>query len=160
MNSSAASAETTAAGSGLVLFAYDGSELAKLAIDEAGRQLARGRDALVLCVWQPADVGFVPAGELHFNAAQASEVKKAAEETAAHGAELAEKAGFRARSMAAESAPTWQGIAKVADERDVDSDRARLARPPWVRRTRLRQRRRGRRASTARQSVLIVHRRA
>jgi len=119
MSSSAASAETTIPGPGLVLFAYDGSELAKLAIDEAGRQLPRGRDALVLCVWQPADVGFVPAGDVHFNAAQASEVKRAAEETAAHGAGLAEKAGFRAQSMAAESAPTWRGIAKVADERDV-----------------------------------------
>jgi nucleotide-binding universal stress UspA family protein len=120
MSSGEVSVETTAASAGLVLFAYDGSDLAKLAIDEAGRQLTRGRDALVLCVWQPADVGFVPAGELHFNAAQASEVKRAAEATAAHGAELAEKAGFRATSMAAESAPTWQGIAKVADERDVD----------------------------------------
>ncbi|HEY2398303.1 MAG TPA: universal stress protein [Solirubrobacteraceae bacterium] len=120
MSSSATSAETTTAGAGLVLFAYDGSDLAKLAIEEAGRQLPRGREALVLTVWQPADVGFVPAGKLHFNAAQASEVKKAAEETAAHGAELAEKAGFRAQSMAAESAPTWQGITKVADERDAD----------------------------------------
>ena len=119
MNSSVTSAQTTPVDSGLVLFAYDGSELAKLAINEAARQLAPGRDALVLCVWQPADVGFVPAGELHLNAAQASEVRKAAEETAAHGADLAEKAGFRARSMAAESAPTWQGIAKVADERDA-----------------------------------------
>jgi nucleotide-binding universal stress UspA family protein len=120
MSSGEASVETTVAGAGLVLFAYDGSDLAKLAIDEAGRQLSRGRHALVLCVWQPADVGFVPTGELHLNAAQASQVKKAAEETAAHGAELAEKAGFRAQSMAAESAPTWKGIAKAADERDVD----------------------------------------
>jgi hypothetical protein len=36
-----------------VVFAYDGSELAKLAIDEARRQLAPQRDALVLTVWQP-----------------------------------------------------------------------------------------------------------
>ena len=120
MNPSAAPGGKAASGSGLVLFAYDGSDLAKLAIDEAGRQLPHGRDALVLCVWQPADVGFVPAGDVHFNAAQASEVKAAAEETAAHGADLAEKAGFRAQSMAAESAPTWRGIAKVADERNVD----------------------------------------
>ena len=119
MNSSATSAETTPADPGLVLFAYDGSDLAKLAIEEAARQLPAGRDALILCVWQTGDVGFVPAGELHFNAAQASEVKRAAEETAAHGAELAENAGFRAQSMAAESAPTWQGITKVADERDA-----------------------------------------
>jgi len=89
MNPSAASAGTTIAASGLVLFAYDGSDLAKIAIEEAARQLAPRRDALVLCVWQPADVGFVPAGGVHFNAARASEVKKAAEETAARGAELA-----------------------------------------------------------------------
>ncbi|HUB35852.1 MAG TPA: hypothetical protein VL972_03445, partial [Solirubrobacteraceae bacterium] len=85
---------------GPILFAYDGSELAKLAIDEAGLQLASGREALVLCVWQPADVGFVPAQEQHFDAAQASEVRKAAERTAAQGAALANRAGFRAGSMA------------------------------------------------------------
>ena len=103
---------------GPVLFAYDGSELAKLAIEEAGRQLVRGREALVLCVWRPADVGFVPADELHFDADQAGEVRKAAERTAAHGASLAERAGFRAQSAATQAAPTWKGIVEVADERD------------------------------------------
>jgi nucleotide-binding universal stress UspA family protein len=102
--------------SGPVLFAYDGSELATLAIEQAAQQLAPGRDALVLCVWQPADVGFVPVDERHFDANQASEVKKAAEETAAHGASLAEKAGFRSQSMAVEAAPTWKGIVEAADE--------------------------------------------
>lgn len=104
---------------GPILFAYDGCDLAQFAIQHAARQLAPGREALVLCVWQPADVGFVPAGERHFNAAQATEVKAAAEETAAHGASLAEQAGFRARSMAIEAAPTWKGIVKVAAERDA-----------------------------------------
>jgi hypothetical protein len=52
--------------SGPIVFAYDGSELAKLAIDEAGRQLPPGRDALVLTVWQPFDVGFVPVGGFRF----------------------------------------------------------------------------------------------
>ena len=42
----------TGAPSGPVLFAYDGSELAELGIEQAGRQLAHGRDALVVCVWQ------------------------------------------------------------------------------------------------------------
>ncbi len=102
-----------------MLFAYDGSELAKLAIEQAGRQLAPGRDALVVCVWQPADVGFVPIGERHFDAADAAEVRKAAEETAAHGASLAEKAGFRPQSIAIEAAPTWKGIVEVAEERDA-----------------------------------------
>lgn len=103
--------------SGPVLFAYDGSELATLAIEQAAQQLAPGRDALVLTVWQPADVGFIPVNERHFDATQAQEVKKAAEETAAHGASLAEKAGFRSQSVAVEAAPTWRGIVETAEER-------------------------------------------
>jgi nucleotide-binding universal stress UspA family protein len=105
--------------SGPVLFAYDGSELAELAIEEAGRQLASGRDALVLCVWQPGDVGFEPVGGQHFDAQNATEVRLAAEETARHGASLAEQAGFQSESMALESAPTWKGIVKAAEERDA-----------------------------------------
>jgi nucleotide-binding universal stress UspA family protein len=101
---------------GPVLFAYDGSELAELAIERAGRELAPGRAVLVLCVWQPADVGFVPVDDRHFNAQNATEVQEAAEHTAAHGATLAEKAGFNARSMAVEAAPTWKGIIKTAEE--------------------------------------------
>lgn len=101
---------------GPVLFAYDGSELAQLAIAEAGGQLVPGRDALVVCVWQPVDVGFVLPSGRHLHAAEAPEVRRAAEETAAHGAELAEAAGFRARSVAIEAAPTWQGIVQVAEQ--------------------------------------------
>jgi nucleotide-binding universal stress UspA family protein len=97
-----------------VLFAYDGSELAALAIDQAGRQLAPGREALVVCVWQPADVGFAPVNNRHFDAAAATEVHQAAEETAAYGASLAEKAGFRAQTMAVEATPTWKGIVQAA----------------------------------------------
>jgi nucleotide-binding universal stress UspA family protein len=102
-----------------VVFAYDGSDLAKAAIDEAGRQLAAGRDALVLTVWEPFTVGFVPPGEAQFDAAQAAGVKKAAEHTASEGAALAEAAGFRARSRAVQSAPTWKGIVEFADEHDA-----------------------------------------
>jgi nucleotide-binding universal stress UspA family protein len=116
MASSDTSAVTAATLSGPVLLAYDGCELAKLAIEQAGHQLAGGRDALVVCVWQTGDVGFVPASERHFNAAQATEVRKAAEETAAFGASLAEKAGFRPQSMAVEAAPTWKGLVEVAEE--------------------------------------------
>ena len=101
---------------GPVLFAYDGSELAALAIEQAAQQLAPGRDALVVCVWQPADVGFVPADERHFDANDASEVKRAAEEIAAHGASLAEKAGFRSQSLAVKASPTWKGIVETAQE--------------------------------------------
>jgi nucleotide-binding universal stress UspA family protein len=101
---------------GPVLFAYDGSDLAALAIEQAARSLAPGQDALVLCVWQPADVGFVPASPRHFDADQAPEVQRAAEETAAQGASLAEKAGFRSKSMAVWAAPTWKGIVETAEE--------------------------------------------
>ena len=48
---------------GPVVFAYDGSELAGYAIAHAATQLMTPRDALVVCVWQPADVGFTPVGE-------------------------------------------------------------------------------------------------
>lgn len=118
MAPSDAGAATALSPPGLALFAYDGSDLAKLAIAQAGRQLAPGGEALVVCVWQPGDVGFVPA-ERHLNAAQATEVRKAAQETAAHGALLAEQAGFRAQSLAIQAAPTWKGIVEVADEREA-----------------------------------------
>lgn len=105
------------AGSGPVLFAYDGSELATFAIEQAGRELAPGREALVLCVWQPADVGFVLANEQQFNADEASQVQAAAQEVAAHGATLADKAGFRSQSLAVQAGPTWKGIVATAVER-------------------------------------------
>jgi nucleotide-binding universal stress UspA family protein len=117
MASSDTRAATPDRATGPVLFGYDGCDLAKLAIEQAGRELAPGRDALVLCVWQTGDVGFLPTGARHFNAAQASEVRRAAEETAAHGASLAEQAGFRPQSLAIDAAPTWKGIVEVAEER-------------------------------------------
>ena len=102
------------------MFAYDGSELAGFAITHAAAQLATPRDGLVVCVWQPADVGFTPIGNRHVDADQSTEVRKAAEETAAHGAALAEKAGFRARVMAVEDAATWKGIVTTAEQERVN----------------------------------------
>ena len=102
---------------GPVIFAYDGSELAGKAIAEAGRQLGAGRDALVLCVWQPADVGFQPVEGHNLNASQATDVHSAAEAVAAEGAKLAEQAGFNAQSLAVEESPAWKGICKVSRER-------------------------------------------
>lgn len=72
----------------------------------AAAALVPGRECLVVCVWQTSDVGFVPTGRRHLNAAAADEVRQAAEETAAHGASLAEKAGFRPLSLAVEAAPS------------------------------------------------------
>jgi nucleotide-binding universal stress UspA family protein len=104
---------------GPVLFAYDGSDLARLAIDEAGRQLEPGRDAVVLTVWRPYGVGFIPPPGVEFDAAATDEVRKAAEETAAQGASMAQAAGFSSHSLAVKEATTWKGIARVADERDA-----------------------------------------
>jgi nucleotide-binding universal stress UspA family protein len=112
-------ASTDPGASGPVVFAYDGSELAALAVEHAGRLLSPGRDALVVCVWQPADVGFVPLDPDHLDAARAPDVERAAEDVAARGAALAEQAGFRATSAAVWSAPTWKGIVETADERNA-----------------------------------------
>jgi nucleotide-binding universal stress UspA family protein/MFS family permease len=105
--------------SGPVVFGYDGSDLAKAAIAEAGRQLPAGRDALVLTAWRTFHVEFVPAPGTQFDAACADEVKQAAAQTAAAGAALAEAAGFRARCLAVEGTPTWKAISGVADEHDA-----------------------------------------
>jgi nucleotide-binding universal stress UspA family protein len=107
---------SAADGPGLVVFAYDGSKLAKLAIREAGDVLDKPCDALLVTVWQPWDVGFIPPTGVSFDAAQATEVRRAAEQTAVEGASLAEAEGFRPQSLATESAPTWKGLVQVADE--------------------------------------------
>jgi nucleotide-binding universal stress UspA family protein len=105
---------------GPIVLAYDGSELARLAIAEAGELLDHDRPALAVCAWQPFDVGFVAGERLHIDAEQTPEVKRAAEDTAAHGAELAREAGFTdVRSMAIESAPIWKGIVSVAEDEDA-----------------------------------------
>jgi nucleotide-binding universal stress UspA family protein len=101
---------------GPAIFAYDGSELAGYAIEQAGLQLAQGREALVVCVWQPADVGFMPVEGRELHAAAANEVEDAANETAAKGAEIAKAAGFDARPLTIEAAPTWKGLVQVAED--------------------------------------------
>lgn len=106
-------------GPGPVLFAYDGTELAAHAIAHAAGQLSPRREAVVVCVWQPVDVGFTPVDGQSFDADRASEVRQAAERTAAHGAELATRAGFRSCSVAVEAAPTWKGIVRAADGHDA-----------------------------------------
>jgi nucleotide-binding universal stress UspA family protein len=110
---------TTMTGSGPVVFAYDGSDLAKLAIEETGGLLETGGEALVVTVWQPFDVGFLPASGLQFDAAQIAEVRDAAAQTAAAGAAMAQAAGFRAQSAEIERSPTWKGIAEFADDQDA-----------------------------------------
>jgi nucleotide-binding universal stress UspA family protein/MFS family permease len=105
--------------SGPVVFGYDGSDPARAAITEAGRQLPAHRDALVLTVWRTYNVEFIPEPGTQFDAASADQVKEAAEQTAAHGAALARTAGFRARGLAVEGTPTWKVIADAADDHDA-----------------------------------------
>ena len=57
---------------------------------------------------QSQNLPFVPPGDVRFDAAQISDVKEAAERTAAEGASLAQAAGFNARSAAAQGIPTQQ----------------------------------------------------
>jgi nucleotide-binding universal stress UspA family protein len=101
---------------GPAIFAYDGSDLAGYAIEQAGFQLSANREALVVCVWQPADVGFMPVKGKKLQAAAANEVEAAAKETAAHGAAIATKAGFKSVPLTVEAAPTWKGLVKVAED--------------------------------------------
>jgi nucleotide-binding universal stress UspA family protein/MFS family permease len=101
---------------GPVLFAYDGSDLARAAITEASQQLPRRRDALVLTIWRTFSVGFVPEPGAQFDAACAGDVRQAAEQTAADGAALADAAGFRAQALAVEGTPAWKAVIDTAEE--------------------------------------------
>ena len=105
------------AGSGPVVFAYDGCELAKHAIEEAGRLLEAGGEALVVTVWQPFDVGFLPAAGLQFDAAQIAEVRRAAAQTAAEGAALRRPQGSARKSAEIEQVPDLEGDRRVRRRR-------------------------------------------
>ena len=104
---------------GPVLFAYDGSPMARAAIAEAGRQLPARRDALVLTVWRTFSVGFVPEPGAHFDAANPCDVEQAAQQTAAHGATLADAAGFRAQPVTVQGTPAEKAVIKTADEHEA-----------------------------------------
>jgi len=105
---------------GPVLIAYDGSDFAKAAIEQAGRELKTDRKALVVTVWQPlgstpffgGPTGIVPDQVLEG-------VQKTAAGVAAEGAELARSAGFDAEPITAEGDPIWSTIIDAADEHDA-----------------------------------------
>lgn len=104
---------------GPVVVAFDGSDLGQLAIEQAEKLLRPDRQLVVVCVWQPFDVGFVPADGGSFNAEHVPAVRAAALRTAEHGAELARELGFQAQAVEREASPIWKGIAELADERDA-----------------------------------------
>ena len=114
-----------------MLLAYDGSDLAAFAIDQAGRQLATGRDALVVCVWQPVDVGFAPVDRRPFDATQATEVHRAAEETAAHGASLADQCGVPGPGFGGRGYADLEGDRPGSHRPQCELGRDRLPPPSW-----------------------------
>ncbi len=109
------------AAAGPALFAYDGSDLARAAIEEAGRQLETPREAVVVTVWEPLDVNtFFPAGPVPVDPDLIESLQEGAEQTAAEGAALAEAAGFAAHAVAIQGAPIWQRIVDSAEEAGAD----------------------------------------
>jgi nucleotide-binding universal stress UspA family protein len=103
---------------GPVLFAYDGSEYAQAAIEQAGRQLISGRKAIVLSVWQPLDAVPFWGGPMRTVIAEMTkEVSDQTEKIANEGAERARKAGFDAEPAIAMGSPVWQRILDSAQER-------------------------------------------
>jgi nucleotide-binding universal stress UspA family protein len=111
--------------SGLVLIAYDGSDHAKAAIGEAGRQLEAGRRALVLTISEPIErLPFLGAAGVAFDADSMETLFDAAhagaEKIAAEGCDLAGEAGFEAEPLAVTGGPAWDRIVTIADERDAD----------------------------------------
>jgi nucleotide-binding universal stress UspA family protein len=104
---------------GPVLFAYDGSEHAKAAIRQAGRQLRDGRRAIVLTVWQPlAAVPLATAAGITPVGLEGS-VEQEARRVADEGATLARSAGFEAEPIAEQGDPVWQRIVDSAEEHDA-----------------------------------------
>ena len=101
-----------------VLIAYDGSDQAKDAIEQAGVHLRTPRKAIVLSVYQP--LGAIPFWGTPYGKVP-SELLKAAEEeankVAGEGAAAAKKAGFDAEPAAIEATPIWEGIVDAAQER-------------------------------------------
>jgi nucleotide-binding universal stress UspA family protein len=108
-----------------VLVAYDGSDFAKAAVKRAGEELADGRRALILTVFEPLDkiplfgVAGVPVETETMTELYAS-AEGAARKVADEGAALAREAGFEAEPVATVGNPVWARIVEVADEREAD----------------------------------------
>lgn len=103
-----------------VLFAYDGSDFAKYAIEFAGLNLVAGRAALVLTVWQPFDsIPFFGAPFAVLPQEYSETVAKRAGEMASEGASLAREAGFAAEPLVEEGLPIWRKIVEAVEEQDA-----------------------------------------
>ena len=104
----------TGTADGPLLLCYDGSEDAKHAIEQAGR-LLRGRDALVVTVWQPTSA-LGSAG----SAGASDGVSDLGERVARDGVRIAQQAGLHAKPLAVEATgPVWKTIVEIADRHDA-----------------------------------------
>lgn len=106
------------------LIAYDGSDFAKEAIAEAGRQLRPRRAVIVLTVSEPLEkIPFIgaagaPVDEETFSSLFAA-AQAGAEKTAAEGCDLAREAGLEPQALVVPGAPVWERIVASADEHDA-----------------------------------------
>ncbi|HEY7121723.1 MAG TPA: universal stress protein [Solirubrobacterales bacterium] len=103
-----------------VLIAYDGSDHAKHAVEQAGAELRTPRKAVVVAAFEP--LGSVPfwGGSRAIVPDELLEsVREEAGKTAEEGAELARAAGFDATSRAEGGDRTWRTILDAAKEIDA-----------------------------------------
>ncbi len=99
-----------------VLIAYDGSDAARSAIAEAGRQLRTPRHARVLTVWTPLeDIPFWGPAMTRFPDELLQGARHEAEKLAAEGAELASSAGFEAEPLVTSGEAVWRSVIDAAD---------------------------------------------
>ena len=103
---------------GPVLIAYDGSEHAHAAIDQAAALLRPGQQAIVVSVWQP--LGSIPFAQLAVIPADLAEAMgDHAQRIADEGAERARAAGFAAEPEAIGGDSIWHALIEFADEQDA-----------------------------------------
>ena len=103
-----------------VLIAYDGSDHAKQAIEQAGAELRLPRKAVVVAAYQPLEAlpfwgrpaAIVPEELIEEAGAEAAK-------TAAEGADLASSAGFDASSAVREDDRAWKAILTAAEAADA-----------------------------------------
>jgi nucleotide-binding universal stress UspA family protein len=100
-----------------ILIAYDGSDYAKAAIEQASDQLENGRRAIVLTVWQRFRAAFVGVGAAPVGLEEG--IENDARRVAEEGAQLAREAGFDAKAVVERGDPIWQRIVETADEHDA-----------------------------------------
>jgi nucleotide-binding universal stress UspA family protein len=103
-----------------VLFCFDGSDQARAAVEEAGRQLEHGRRAIVATVWSPAELTSFVGATVAVPPGFDDQVADRAKEVADDGAELARAAGFEATSVVARTADSiWRALVTLADDHEA-----------------------------------------